>query len=98
MGSLREFQDLMKRIYYERDSRRGPYKTVLWLVSEVGEFSTALIRFNKAELESEAADVLAWLCSACNLLEINLEEAAFKKYGGECPKCHSLPCICKENI
>jgi NTP pyrophosphatase (non-canonical NTP hydrolase) len=98
MGSLKEFQDLMKKIYYERDLKRGSYKTALWLVSEMGEFFDALIRFNKPELEKEAADVLAWLCSICNLLEINLEEAAFKKYSGECPKCHSTPCICKENI
>ncbi len=98
MGSLKEFQDLMKKIYYERDLKRGPYKTALWLISEVGEFSDALIQFNKSELEGEAADILAWLCSICNLLEINLEEAAFKKYGGKCPKCHSIPCICNKNI
>jgi NTP pyrophosphatase (non-canonical NTP hydrolase) len=98
MGSLKEFQDLMKKIYYERDLKRGPYKTALWLISEVGEFSDALIQFNKSELEAEAADILAWLCSICNLLEINLEEAAFKKYGGKCPKCHSIPCICNKNI
>ncbi len=98
MGSLKEFQELMKKIYYERDSKRGLYKTALWLVSEVGEFSDALIHFNKAELEGEAVDVLAWLCSICNLLEINLEDIAFKKYNGKCPKCNSIPCNCKENV
>ncbi|MEM4649158.1 MAG: MazG nucleotide pyrophosphohydrolase domain-containing protein [Candidatus Bathyarchaeia archaeon] len=98
MRNLKEFQELMKKIYYERDLKRGPYKTALWLISEIGEFSEALIHFNRRELEEEAADILAWLCSVCNLLEINLEEAAFKKYSYKCPRCHSIPCTCKETI
>lgn len=96
MGSLREFQELMRSLYYERDSRRGPYKTMLWLVSEVGELADALTRSNKRGIEREAADVLAWLCSECNLLGIDLEDVAFKKYGRGCPKCGGSPCRCSE--
>jgi NTP pyrophosphatase (non-canonical NTP hydrolase) len=98
LGSLKEFQNIMKKMYYERDLKRGIYKTMLWLVSEVGEFSDALIHNkDKIELEGEAADILAWLCSECNLLGIDLEEAVFKKYGKECPKCGLTPCNCKED-
>jgi hypothetical protein len=39
MAHLKELQALLDRIYGERDRKRGPERTLLWLVSEVGEVS-----------------------------------------------------------
>jgi len=96
LGSIRDFQELMGRIYLRRDSKRGVERTMLWLVSEVGEFADALVKGDRKGMQDEAADVLAWLCSECNLLGINLEEATLRKYGGGCPLCSRIPCMCTD--
>lgn len=95
MTSITEFQALMKTLYGDRDIARGVQGTMLWLVSEVGEFIEALVKHKSTEsMKGEAADVLAWLCSICNVLGIDLEMAATLKYNGKCPRCQSSPCRC----
>jgi len=93
LATIREFQELMKKMYIHRDVKRGPDRTMLWFISEVGEFADALVKNNRLNIEDEAADVLAWLCSICNLLEVDLEQAVTRKYQ-KCPLCKSLPCRC----
>ena len=79
--TLRQAQDLMRKYYYERDSRRGLYATFTWLVEEVGELAEAILeKRDKEAIEEEVADVLAWLLSLSNLLGIDAEEAFRKKY------------------
>ena len=96
MTSINEFQELMKTLYGDRDLARGPQGTMLWLVSEVGEFIEAMVKREPVEsMKSEAADVLAWLCSICNVLGIDLDASATSKYNRECPRCKSSPCHCK---
>jgi NTP pyrophosphatase (non-canonical NTP hydrolase) len=95
MMSIDEFQELMKTLYGDRDVDRGAQRTMLWFVSEVGEFIEAVVKHESVEsMRDEAADVLAWLCSACNVLGIDLESAATSKYNGKCPRCNSSPCKC----
>ncbi|NHI93159.1 MAG: nucleotide pyrophosphohydrolase [Candidatus Lokiarchaeota archaeon] len=92
---INEFQQLMKDIYFERDQKRGVEKTFIWLVEEVGELAkTFNKRYEKDEIDSEFADVLAWLCSVANLLNVNLEEMVTKKYSN-CPRCKKKPCKCE---
>jgi NTP pyrophosphatase (non-canonical NTP hydrolase) len=86
----------MKRMYISRDRHRGLHGTLLWTISEVGELTGAALKKDRNAMRSEAADVLAWLCSTCNLIGIDLEDAAFEKYGGGCPKCRHIPCRCRE--
>lgn len=79
--TLRQAQDLMRKYYFERDSRRGLYATFTWLVEEVGELAEAILERRDMEaIEEEVADVLAWLLSLSNLLGIDTEEAFRKKY------------------
>ena len=82
-----EFQDMMRRIYFHHDSKRGAKGTYLWLVEEVEELGEAIKGKNRKALENEFADVLAWLASLANVVDINLEEAAVTKYNQKCPKC-----------
>jgi len=91
---ISEFQDLMYRLYFHRDSHRGVEKTFEWLVEEVAELGEALKSNNKKALENEFADVIAWLASLANITNINLEAAALQKYSGKCPKCGHMPCQC----
>lgn len=89
-----EFQQLIERIYFERDSKRGLSGTHMWFCEEVGELTRALRRNQKSELEGEFADVLAWLSTLASMSGIDLEAAAAKKYAQGCPRCKSVPCAC----
>jgi NTP pyrophosphatase (non-canonical NTP hydrolase) len=84
----------MKTLYEERDRKRGIEKSLMWLQTELGELFEAYLKADKKILEEEVADILAWLCSVCNLLEINLDRAAWEKYPSRCPKCDMTPCSC----
>ena len=92
---VREFQELIERIYYERDAARGLAGTHMWFCEEVGELTRALRRNRREELEGEFADVLAWLATLASIAGVDLEEAARKKYARGCPRCESTPCACK---
>lgn len=92
--NIREFQNMMRRIYFHRDSKRGATGTYEWLVEEVEELKEALKEKNTKAIEDEFADVLAWLASLANVTDIDLEGAATRKYNGKCPKCRQVPCNC----
>ncbi|MEM0349248.1 MAG: MazG nucleotide pyrophosphohydrolase domain-containing protein [Candidatus Caldarchaeum sp.] len=90
-----EAQQHLDQVYGRRDRARGLDRTFLWLVSEMGELSDAYIKGRgRGQLDEEAADVLAWLLSFCNVASIDLENAFQKKYGKGCPRCGSNPCEC----
>ena len=77
---MREFQDLIRKAYYDRDSKRGLFKTWLWLQEEVGELAKAIRKNDRDNIEEEIADVIAWTVSVANLLGIDVEKALIKKY------------------
>jgi NTP pyrophosphatase (non-canonical NTP hydrolase) len=91
---IREFQEMMRRMYFQRDSQRGIAGTYEWLTDEVRELGDALNSNQKAELEGEFADVAAWLASLANITGIDLEKATLRKYSDKCPKCGHMPCEC----
>jgi NTP pyrophosphatase (non-canonical NTP hydrolase) len=94
---IKEFQNLIENIYFEKDSQRGVMGTFAWFVEEVGELSRELRSCkDKKALQDEFADVLAWLSTLASLAKIDLEEAVMKYING-CPKCQQIPCICNEN-
>ncbi|MBD3227026.1 MAG: nucleotide pyrophosphohydrolase [Candidatus Lokiarchaeota archaeon] len=96
---IKEFQELMRDLYYERDNKRGMARTFMWLCEEVGELSKSINKIkideDKGDIANEFADVFAWLCSLANILDIDLETASLKKYDNRCPKCDSNPCVCE---
>ncbi len=93
---IREFQNQIRTIYYERDQKRGVEKNFLWFTEEVGELAEAIRKRDHEGIEEEMADVLAWLATLANLLELDLEKAALKKYGSGCSRCGHSPCGCPE--
>ena len=92
---IREFQNMMRQLYFDRDSDRGTEGTLDWLVDEVEELREALKEGDTKAIEKEFADVLAWLASLANVVNINLEKAALSKYPNKCPKCGLSPCDCQ---
>ena len=78
---IREFQELIARLYLEPDSARGLEGTYMWFAEEVGELTRDLRRGAPAEeLAGEFADVFAWLASLANMTGIDLEQAVRAKY------------------
>lgn len=91
---ITEFQNMMRRIYFHKDSERGIEGTLDWLVDEVEELREVLKENDNKAIENEFADVLAWLASLANVININLEKAALSKYDNRCPRCRLSPCEC----
>jgi NTP pyrophosphatase (non-canonical NTP hydrolase) len=83
------FQRHISDRYEKVDRARGWPKTFAYLIEEVGELATALTSDDRANLEEEFADVIAWLCTLANISDVKLSEALAKKYLGERrPKGH----------
>jgi NTP pyrophosphatase (non-canonical NTP hydrolase) len=84
--TLAEFQAHIAERYEKVDRARGTPKTFLWFMEEVGELATALNEgTDRANLEEEFADVLAWLCTLATINNVDLSAAVSAKYLGETP-------------
>ena len=73
---INEFQALMERLYGEADRERGIPATVAWLCEELGELAQAVRKGTLEQQKHELGDVLAWLASLANQLDLSLEDAA----------------------
>lgn len=84
--TIAEFQEHIAQRYGQVDRARGSAKTFLWFMEEVGELATALNQgTDRANLQEEFADVLAWLCTLATINDIDLADAVDQKYLGETP-------------
>jgi len=72
---LAALQKIVKDRYFETDHARGIYHTALWFHEEVGELSSAIAGGDKQNAREEFADVLMWLMTLANLMEVDMEEA-----------------------
>ena len=92
--TLSELQRLIRDTYGAKDRRRGVEGTFMWFIEEIGELATALRSGSPEEQSAEFADVLAWLATLANTVGVDLEAAVVAKYGGGCPGCRQVPCVC----
>ena len=67
-------QQIIKDRYFKTDNARGIYHTALWFHEEVGELSSAIASGDKENAKEEFGDVLMWLLTLANLMEIDMEE------------------------
>jgi NTP pyrophosphatase (non-canonical NTP hydrolase) len=72
---LADVQALMDRLYGADDKARGVSATVAWLCEELGELAQAVRKGTREEQLHEFGDVLAWLASLANQMDISLDEA-----------------------
>ena len=72
---LAELQTLMDDLYGESDRARGIPATVAWLCEELGELAQAVRKGTEEEQLHELGDVLAWLASLANQLDLSLDDA-----------------------
>ena len=78
---LADFQKHIADRYEATDRARGTPKTWMWFIEEIGELSHALAKGDdRANLEEEFADVIAWLCTLANINGVDLHKAIQEKY------------------
>jgi NTP pyrophosphatase (non-canonical NTP hydrolase) len=92
--TLGRLQQLIRDLFGAKDARRGVEGTFMWFMEEVGELAAEL-RGRGPNLAAEFADVLAWLVTLANVTGVDLEAAVEAKYGGGCPHCRAVPCVCE---
>jgi NTP pyrophosphatase (non-canonical NTP hydrolase) len=93
---LRDFQQLIERMYSHKDRARGTAGTFLWMMEEVGELAAAVGEGTHEQKQEEFADVLAWLATLANVEGVDLSDAVRAKYGDGCPGCGKYVCTCDE--
>lgn len=85
--TIKAFQQFIRDQYFATDNARGTPGTFMWFIEEVGELSTALAEnapgksptpAQRANMEEEFADVLAWLSTLANINGVDLEKAVEK--------------------
>jgi NTP pyrophosphatase (non-canonical NTP hydrolase) len=81
--TISEFQKHIAQRYEKVDRQRGWPRTFAYFIEEVGELATALTGDDRANLEEEFADVIAWLCTLANITDVDLATVIAKKYLGE---------------
>ena len=94
MLSISQFQEMIRTAYGAKDRQRGMEGTFMWFMEEIGELATALRSGTVQERAEEFADVLAWLATLANVVDVDLESAVQAKYGAGCPGCGKTPCTC----
>lgn len=92
--TIREFQQLIDKMYSDKDRKRGSAATFIWLMEEVGELAAAVREGTHQEKSHEFADVFAWLVTLANVEGVDLQDAVAQKYGTGCPGCGKLVCTC----
>ena len=90
---LAQLQDVIERTYGTCDRVRGVPSTVAWLAEEVGELAQAVRKGTPEQQQHEFADVLAWVASLANQMNIDLD-VAVRRYATGCPRCAAIPCAC----
>lgn len=93
LADLRELQRVIEATYGRRDRERGVPASVAWLAEELGELAQAVRKGSPAEVEHEFGDVLAWLASLANQVDVDLARAV-ARYASGCPRCGAVPCAC----
>jgi NTP pyrophosphatase (non-canonical NTP hydrolase) len=72
---LSGLQELMEELYGAADRERGVPATVAWLCEELGELAQAVRKGTREQQLHELGDVLAWLASLANQLDLSMDEA-----------------------
>lgn len=101
--SLERWQDYFFACYGEKNKQQGLDYVIGRLVAEIAELCSCVVTIPmreetiaelELELALELADVFAWACATASLLNLNLEQVVFTRYGSYCPVCKKVPCFC----
>ena len=92
-NDLDRLQRSVEATYGGRDRARGLPATVAWLAEEVGELAKAARKGTRDVQLHELGDVIAWVASLANQLDLSMGEA-MRRFEHGCPRCARQPCAC----
>lgn len=101
--SLRDWCRHIDAVYGERNRQRGFDHMLCRLFREVEELRSISRQVPRMEWSAEKilrehalelADILSWIMSIANNLDVDLEQAVLDRYGDGCTSCATNPCTC----
>jgi NTP pyrophosphatase (non-canonical NTP hydrolase) len=101
--SVHAWQAILRGRYGDKNKGLGIDNIFARLVSEIAEVielqepQWQLVDLDRLEEEyySELADVFAWICAACSVMDIELQEIVLRLYSKGCSVCRKPRCECK---
>jgi len=96
--TLAGHQDFHRTLYLWHHEGEDPVRIVQHIGEEVAEVSEALRHKDMENVAKEMADVLSWILTFCNRMDIDLEGVMWRIYPYECRKCEKAPCVCEEMV
>lgn len=95
---LSDHQHFHRTMYAWKHEGGDPVKIVQHIEEEIAEVSEALRRKDTDNVAKEMADVLSWLLTFCNRMDIELADVMWRIYPYECRKCEEERCVCEEMV
>lgn len=94
--SLRDFQKMFERIYYNKDKKDYTSTDLLLHVQEeAAKIDEGIRKNSKIEIIMALPNLFCWLLSFCNMEGLDIELVIYSKYGGCCPYCgNEENCMC----
>jgi NTP pyrophosphatase (non-canonical NTP hydrolase) len=94
--SIKEFQEMIKKIYGKTNSEHGHDFDYFfsYLVRTISS-GFKRIRYNNDPSEKFAKSI-SYICGLCELLKVDLQESFLKRFPNICPYCLVSPCRCYE--
>jgi len=93
-----EHQALHGTLYSWQHKKEFPIVVAAHIVEEAGEVSEAFSHQRSDDVAEEMADVLGWVFTLANRVEIDLADTIWEFYPYACRVCHEAPCSCEGTI
>ncbi|EMJ7519434.1 hypothetical protein QPK77_08120 [Providencia rettgeri] len=99
MLSIKEMSELNRAIYSESNEQLDFEYMYSYLTRKISYLSRGFLRTKSQDNEEVMhtfIQSLSWLFSICQLLDIDPQEAFYKKFPSCCPYCLKKPCLCTQ--
>ncbi|MDA4111202.1 MAG: hypothetical protein OK439_01580 [Thaumarchaeota archaeon] len=91
--TLREWQNLISRVYRNENIRLTPMSALVAMMKDVGDLAMLnRKRESPDQITSKLSAIFAWTLSISELLRLDLAVVVFRKYDDHCPVCLQPTC------
>jgi NTP pyrophosphatase (non-canonical NTP hydrolase) len=91
--TLRDWQNLISKVYQEENQRLSPTNSLVAMMKDVGDL--AMLNRKRAPIDqitSKLAAIFAWTLTIAQLLQLDLASIVNDKYDDQCPMCRQSIC------
>jgi NTP pyrophosphatase (non-canonical NTP hydrolase) len=91
--NLREWQNLISRVYKNENVRLTPTTALVAMMKDVGDLAMLnRKRVGQDQITSKLASIFAWTLTIAGLLKLDLTLLVYRKYDDHCPVCRQATC------